>query len=270
MLRCSALSLVVLSAIVLVGCESSGESRDLEFELRKVSGERDAYEQRLIAEQARTQALQQRMEVKDAKSTATRAENVRLTARLKELQQNYDALKAVFDKIENKMLTRPDVPVSPLPETVDAALQAYAEELSDRVVYDRARGALSFANDRLFDPGSATVRSDAVASLHELAGVLTLVPASEYEIVLVGHTDASPITKPETKAQHPTNWHLSVHRAIAVQQVLVEAGVPAPQTGVMGYGPHRPVGQDNARNRRVEVFIIKRGAIQSFDPVKTG
>ena len=162
------------------------------------------------------------------------------------------------------------MPASPLPPKTDEALQALAGKFGDRVWYERGRGAISFANDRLFDPGSDAVRADAHAALHELAGVLATPELADYEVIVVGHTDSSPITKPETLAQHPTNWHLSVHRAIAVKDVLVKAGLPVERLGVMGYADNRPVATDPARNRRVEVFIVREGGVQAFQPVLPG
>jgi chemotaxis protein MotB len=257
-----------LCVLAATGCKQPEATRDMEFELQKAEQEREAYQQRLAAEQAKTAALERRMETEEGRWTANRAEAVRLRASLKQCEQRYEELEGVVKEFREQTLTRPEVSVSPLPEAIDQALLGYAEELSDRVWYARTRGAISFANDRLFELGSATVRSDAIASLHELADILKQVPPDQYEIIIVGHTDAAPISKPETKQEHPTNWHLSVHRAIAVEQVLGEAGVPPEQMGVMGYGPYRPVATDPARNRRVEVFIVRKGAVQAMEPVK--
>lgn len=164
-------------------------------------------------------------------------------------------------------LTRPEVPISPLPESIDAALTAYVERYPDRVSYDQPRAALSFANDRLFELGSDALQPDAQLALAELAPILAHSAPEQYEILVVGHTDDVPITKPETAALHPTNWHLSVHRAIAVQRVLAAAGLPPSRFGVVGYGPYRPVSTDRAQNRRVEIFIAPKGDTQPLAPV---
>lgn len=260
--------LVAAASLVLcVGCASTSQKQQA-FELQRVEGERDAYKDRLNAEQAKRLALQKRMDTEQTGWTAARAEVTSLQAQLKSLTERYDQLKAVIEKLNEPDLSRPEVPVSPLPENVDAALQKLAAALPDRVWYDRTRGGISFANDRLFDSGSATVRSDALAALRELAGVLALAPADRYDFVVVGHTDSARITKPETLAAHPTNWHLSVHRAIAVQQELVKDGLAEDRMAVMGYGATRPVSADPAQNRRVEIFIVPKGAVQSYAPVR--
>lgn len=267
MSRTGVLIVIGLTAICLGGCAPVGEVRDLEFQLRRAEDQRDTAQQRLAGEQARLAKLQGQIEAERRDSTEARATVTRLNARVRELTRNYDELAAVIDELRNRPLARPAVPPSPLPSEIDDALSAYAGQLPNRVWYERERAGLSFANDRLFETGSDVVRADAHAALHELAAILTPL-ADEYEITVVGHTDDVPITKPETKQQHPSNWHLSVHRAIAVQQVLIKAGLPAERLGVMGYAQYRPVGDDRARNRRVEIFIVRQGAIEPLHPVR--
>ena len=59
-----------------------------------------------------------------------------------------------------------------------------------------------------------------------------------------------------------------MHRAIVVKDVLVKAGLPAQRLAVMGYGPYRPVSDDRSRNRRVELFLVRTGEVQTFAPVQ--
>lgn len=257
----------VLVWLVAAGCAPAGQRRDPQFELTKVQREREDLARRLADEQARAAALQKRIEAEEADWRATRAENDALRARDADLKNQADALQARIAERAARPPERPAISASPLPPAVDTALQGLAQRYADRVWYDRARGAISFANDRLFAPGSDELRADARPPLEELAGVLVTMPA-ELDVVVVGHTDPSAITKPETLAKHPSNWHLSVHRALAVQDVLLKAGVPPTRCGAMGYGEHRPVSTDPVRNRRVEVFIVRRGAVESLEPVR--
>ena len=84
---------------------------------------------------------------------------------------------------------------------------------------------------------------------------------SGYIARIVGHTDNVPIGRPETKAKHPTNWHLSVHRAIAVKDLLTRTGVDPSRMSVAGYGEHRPIAPNSAKgndlNRRVEIYLVR-------------
>lgn len=268
MVRATLLCWTGLALVLSGGCTSADRERDPEFQLHKLEQERDGLRQQVSSEQARGAALQDRLESTEVELNTARAQAGNLADQVKSLTKQNRELQAIFDEIKTRPLKRPEVPGSPLPAAVDAGLQALAEKFGDRVWYDRGRAAVSFANDRLFESGSDAVRSDAQAALHELAGVLASSELGEYEVIVVGHTDSSPITNPETLARHPSNWHLSVHRAIAVKDVLVKAGVPAARLGVMGYADNRPAGNDPAQNRRVEVFIVRQGHVQPFEPVQ--
>lgn len=269
MLRAIVSPAVVLALMVCGGCTPTSEQRDRDFELRRVERERDTLQMKLASEEARGTVLAKHIEDQEQEWQTAKAEAATLKARLRECERDFGALQQEIARYVEQPPERPRIAASPLPARVDEALLSFAQRHPVRVWYQRGRGAVSFANDRLFEPGSDRVRTDAHAALQDLAGILSLVPA-DYEIIIVGHTDDAPITKPETLAVHPSNWHLSVHRAIAIKDVLTGAGVPAKRMGVMGYGPYRPIGNDRARNRRVEVFIVRQGAIQPFDPVQPG
>ena len=87
-----------------------------------------------------------------------------------------------------------------------------------------------------------------------------------FEVVVVGHTDDRPVTRSETKAKHPTNWHLSAHRAIAVANILWKNGYQSSRVGVMGCGEYRPAADNSTeagrgQNRRVEIYLIPTGSV---------
>ena len=93
--------------------------------------------------------------------------------------------------------------------------------------------------------------------------------AKDFDVLIVGHTDDLPILRPETLAKHPTNWHLSAHRAISVQRVFAEANLSSTRLAVMGFGEYRPLEPNkpnqkgNSVNRRVEIYIIPSGQIRT-------
>jgi chemotaxis protein MotB len=89
--------------------------------------------------------------------------------------------------------------------------------------------------------------------------------AKQFDMVIVGHTDDLRIIRAETKQKHPTNWHLSVHRAISVLNLLTQDQVAEDRMCAKGYGefrsvePNKPNKGGNPANRRVEIFIIPSG-----------
>lgn len=146
------------------------------------------------------------------------------------------------------------------PET-DRALARLASQNPDLIRYDSARGMLRFASDLTFDSGQDAVKADAKQSLSALAEVLKSASATVYEVHIVGHTDAQPISA-GTAQRHPTNTHLSCHRAISVRRELIGLGVAADRLMAAGWGETRPAVPNTSNgntpaNRRVEIFLTR-------------
>lgn len=258
--------LAIVVFIALSGC--ADQQADTAFRLQKAEADRNTCRQALNDEKAKSTALNEKLQAEERQRAAAQAELGSANARIARLQEDRDKLGKLVEQRAVEPLKRPEVPVSPLPNDVDNALQTFATKYERRVWYERGRGAVSFANDQLFEAGSDALRPDANAALYEFAAIAAQSAAQPFDVLVVGHTDDVPITKGDTQTKHPTNWHLSVHRAIAVKDVLEKAGVPAARLGVMGFGAERPAAADRARNRRVEVFLVRKGEIQSFAPVK--
>ncbi len=259
--------LTAVVSLLAAGCTPTSEQRDQDFQLQKLERENNRLSRELSTERARALVLEKRIAAEETQWAANRAEMATYREEIDSLRRENQQLHAKIRESLFRPVERPDVSISPLPDEVDRDLMSWSQRFANRVSYDRGRGAVSFANDELFETGSDTVREDARMALNDLAGILATLP-DDYEVVVVGHTDNVPISKPETLAVHPSNWHLSVHRAVAVKDVLVHSGFSADRLGVMGYGPHRPVSDDRAQNRRVEIFIVREGAVQTFAPVQ--
>jgi len=150
---------------------------------------------------------------------------------------------------------------SPLDADTDKALAALAAQYPDLIKYDSLRGMLRFASDLTFNSGDDTVQEGAKQSLAALAKVLESTSASQYEVMIVGHTDSQPISN-VTGKRHPTNVHLSAHRAISVRSYLASMGVPPGKLYVAGWGEFKPAVPNSANgntpaNRRVEIYLTK-------------
>ena len=112
--------------------------------------------------------------------------------------------------------------------------------------------------DLLFALGSDVVKESSLESLRAFSEVIKSAAAENFEVLVVGHTDTVSISA-QTKAKHPTNWHLSAHRAIAVANVLLATGYPPQSVSIMGCGEFRPAVPDQGRsgtpeNRRVDIY----------------
>lgn len=151
-----------------------------------------------------------------------------------------------------------------LPVELSTLLEDFAKN-NNMVDYDSERGIVKFRSDLLFDKGSDQVASTAVAAVKSLCGILNTEGGKEFDILIAGHTDDIPIQRPATREKHPTNWHLSVHRAISVLNVMRGNDITPERMSVRGFGEYRPIAPNgpnktgNEQNRRVEIYIIAKG-----------
>lgn len=172
-----------------------------------------------------------------------------------------DALKKAGFDLDDLRKAMAELEIGPLDEATDKALAALAAEFPDLITYDSAKGMLRFASDLTFASGSADLNDSARSSLSALARILNSPSAAGYDVHIVGHTDAQRIGG-ATAQKHPTNVHLSAHRAISVRAALAGMSVPGERMMVAGWGEFRPAVPNNANgntaaNRRVEIFLTK-------------
>jgi OOP family OmpA-OmpF porin len=104
-----------------------------------------------------------------------------------------------------------------------------------------------------FQPGSATLSDEGLAAVAAIGAVLANCPPLDLEIA--GHTDAS--------GSAAANLALSQDRALAVQFALQAIGLPQLRFAARGYGPDRPIADNDteegrARNRRIEFALVGR------------
>jgi chemotaxis protein MotB len=244
------------------GCVSRDEYLREKFGRRKAVERAEALERDLADERARANALQAEREellrqLDQAKALAEtlKAENEKLDAFAKQLQ-------AQLDDLMRKGIGDVKVVEVKLPAELDKALKEFAAKYPDAVEYDPLRGAVRWKSDLTFALGSDEVRDTAKAPLKAFAEIINSAAAQPFEIVIVGHTDDVRIG-PGTAKKHPTNWHLSVHRAVAVLFVLNQDGVDFKRMSAMGYGEFKPRAPNpprggNEANRRVEIYLVSR------------
>jgi chemotaxis protein MotB len=179
-----------------------------------------------------------------------------LQARYEQLDDSFGSLEAQNEDYLNRIAS---LEIGPLPIEIETAIEDLARDHPELLSFDAQRGLLRFASDFTFDLGSTELTTDARQTLRTLASILTESAARDLEVKVIGHTDNVPIEKPATKRNHPTNVHLSVHRAIAVRDVLTGAGVYPARIQVAGYGEYRPIVPNGPRgaaeNRRVEIYL---------------
>ena len=110
--------------------------------------------------------------------------------------------------------------------------------------------AVTFKGDVTFDTNSAAVRPGLYSEIDRVAGVLTKYP--DTLIRVEGHTDSV--------GSETYNMDLSIRRATAVKNLLVQRGVVENRIEVVGFGETMPVATNDTeagrmKNRRVEIKI---------------
>jgi chemotaxis protein MotB len=127
-----------------------------------------------------------------------------------------------------------------------------------RVTYTQQGVNFTFEDAVLFDFGRAEINSEAFLFLDKIAGVVKTLP---YPIRVEGHTDNVPI-----KTKHfPSNWELSIARAVNVVKYLAEkCNLNPRRLSAAGYGESKPTipnttTANRAKNRRVEIVLIMEG-----------
>lgn len=167
-----------------------------------------------------------------------------------------DRMLADYDRLQRQLV---ELGAGPLPQEIVSAIADLAARYPEVLQFDAQRGLVRFAADFTFPLGSTDLSESARQAIRTLAGILNSGSAQNLEIRIVGHTDNVPIGRPDTRAKHPTNLHLSVHRAISVRDALVGANVAPVRFSVMGYGEFRPLVANSRggapQNRRVEVYL---------------
>lgn len=159
-------------------------------------------------------------------------------------------------------------PVAPPPPTDEAPSQAFRADAPPPATVAIVAAAQPVSPPEAIDPcpmraasiarstviqfgyASASLTPPGAAALDPLATTLEQCPA--VRVIIEGHTDSD--------GDYYRNQSLSVRRAEAVRQHLVNAGAMAGQLSVIGYGQLRPLMPNDtttnkSRNRRIELVV---------------
>jgi len=183
-----------------------------------------------------------------------------LNQKIASLEEDLAKKKALIASMQKHLLYGGAV----LPVELTTMLEDFAKD-KEMVTYDSSRGIVKFKSDLLFASGSDQVAPAAAELLKSLCAILNSEQGKEFDIIIAGHTDDLRIAKPETREKHPSNWHLSAHRAISVLDVMAKNNIVSERMSVRGFGeyrplePNRPNKKGNPQNRRVEIYIIPKG-----------
>ena len=130
-----------------------------------------------------------------------------------------------------------------------------------------ASGGVALPDDFAFAKGSADLNEEGKKAIGRLAQRLNEAANADKFVIVEGHTDHSPVSRPVTKEKFGDNWGLSAARSAAVVRALEQAGVKPDRLHGAFRGEHQPrvaiskdkkdEGAGEAANRRVEIYLNK-------------
>lgn len=230
---------------------------------------RQAVEADLVAAQTRSAELDrerrdlaQKLARRELERESLGKERVDLLNELEDLRMERDALGTRAAAAEAQLAER----LSAL-EQVQGSYRSLVDQLEGEVdkgqiEIQRLRGRLQIRalEQILFDSGSADLKAEGRGVLAKVAAQLAGGGGGGGQIRVEGHTDDVPISN----ERFPSNWHLSVGRAVTVVQFLVAQGVAPSRLAAVGMGEHHPIADNGspegrARNRRIEIVLLPEG-----------
>jgi chemotaxis protein MotB len=235
-------------------------------------------EAQLSTAEERTALAQKQIDAGDIRLKQSQSTVSDLSTQLDNLKQELARIANALDASEAKNKDQ-QVQLTDLGQRLNQALASKVEELARyrseffgrlrevlgnrpdiRVVGDR----FVFQSEVLFDPGSAALSPEAKQRLAPVAEALKEIAAEiptdiPWILRVDGHTDSRPISTP----QFPSNWELSMARALSVVRLLVDLGIPPDRLAAAGFAQFQPVDPgetDDAyrRNRRIELKLTER------------
>lgn len=147
-------------------------------------------------------------------------------------------------------------PNDKLTDDLNRLIANYNYTQSIRLENNERGVTIHILDDILFPPGRANLNESSQLVLKRIADIIRYLPN---DIRIEGHTDNVPINT----GQYPSNWHLSVDRALNTAYYLIrEQGLSADKVSIVGYSEYRPITTNDtpltrSLNRRVDIVILK-------------
>jgi chemotaxis protein MotB len=253
-------SLVVAAALAFVACgipkeqfdAKALEAEELGRKYKDESGKTAALTEKVEAltkqvkdlEEQRA-ALESQLMNKEAERRALEERNAQLAALNDELSKSKRKLAEAKEELEKRSSE-----YESLAQSLKGEIDAGKIELSEL----KGRMTVKMKDKILFASGSAKVGKEGQDALSKVAIALRDVKGKIIRVE--GHTDDVPT---DGKA-FPSNWELSLARAMAVVRVLQDQGVDPTKLSAAGYGQYQPIAandspENKSLNRRIEIVL---------------
>ncbi len=224
--------------------EKEGDSqvtRDLGYTAERRTETAESRARAMQAMTEKEQVINQMHATTAAQAKMTAAELARANQQLASKDQ---ALQAQGTQLQNEVQRRQ--------EAERRAAQAAADLAKLASVKQETRGmVITLSGAVLFTSGKSDLLPAAQVKLNDVAKAL-IEQDPDSKMVVEGHTDS--------QGAAAANQELSQKRAQAVRDYLVSRGIAPDRITAQGFGPTRPIGENNspegrANNRRVEIVV---------------
>jgi flagellar motor protein MotB len=258
--------LLAAALVTLSGCAENslvlkGQLDKLQQQQLAMSGQNQVLQNRATDLDKDNQELQsllgqsrQQAQVLDDQLAALRDQLRSVTTQLAQVSEEKASSQQRVEALTASMRSRGSVSITP-----NNSLLAEVPAIDLPGVHVRRDGdviRVELPGSRLFDSGSARLQPGAAELIASAAARLRAAYPDQI-LGVEGHTDSDPIAGRQWRDNH----ELSVHRAMAVYDVLVNrSGFRPDQVFVAGHGPNHPAvsnatPEGKQRNRRVELVV---------------
>ena len=243
--------------VLINGCVSEQQYKDLKVQNNTQQKRIAELESKVQTTKVRLEQLKRKLETAESRGSI---EVNALQQKVAALEENLGKKRELISLMQQQLLYGG----ASLPVELSTMLEDFAKD-KEMVAYDSSRGIVKFKSDLLFERGSDKVAPAAGKVVKSLCKILNSEQGKKFDVIIAGHTDDIRIGKPATRAKHPTNWHLSAHRAISVLDIMSNSNVGSERMSIRGFGEFRPIAPNkpnkkgNPQNRRVEIYIVPKG-----------
>lgn len=254
--KLSGLFFVCTCIILINGCVSEQQHKDLKIQNATLGRRKAELESEVQTTKLRVEQLKRELAASKERSDIKVST---LQQEIAALEEDLGRKRTLIARMRQQLLGGVQLPVE-----LSTMLEDFAKG-EEMVTYDASRGIVKFESDLLFERGSDKVAPDAVKAVKSLCGILNSEQGKKFDAIIAGHTDDIPIGRPETRRRHPTNWHLSAHRAISVLDLMARNNIVPKRVSIRAFGEFRPAAPNkpnkggNPQNRRVEIYIVPEG-----------
>lgn len=156
-------------------------------------------------------------------------------------------------------MTTPEEIEEKVPDEIRDFVKAFDSEPEITATYTKKGMLITLSNTVLFQFGAVDINPESFPVLDKIAAAISKM--SEF-VRVEGHTDNVPVVY---SRRFPSNWELSIKRAVNVIKYFIEVGkIPPKRLSAVGYGESKPLfpndtPEHRAGNRRVEILLETKG-----------